>query len=151
MPKTLISREGLDKLISELKLLKTIKRPAVIERIQTARSLGDLSENSEYDDARNEQSFIEGRIEQLEGLIKNAKVVENGVNEVVITGSTIELDLNGSEKTYQIVSANEVDPLNNKISIDSPIGKAISGKKVGDNVVVKVPVGDLSAKILKIS
>ncbi|TSC93311.1 MAG: transcription elongation factor GreA, partial [Candidatus Berkelbacteria bacterium Licking1014_85] len=104
MPKTLISREGLDKLISELKLLKTIKRPAVIERIQTARSLGDLSENSEYDDARNEQSFIEGRIEQLEGLIKNAKVVENGVNEVVITGSTIELDLNGSEKTYQIVS-----------------------------------------------
>lgn len=147
----LISKEGLDRLKNELSILKTEKRPAVIERIQSARALGDLSENSEYDDARNEQSFIEGRIKQLEEMVKKAQVVANGVSGAVIIGSQVEAEFNGDNKIFQIVSANEVDPLKGKISNDSPIGKALIGKKVGETFEINAPAGNISVKITKIS
>ena len=147
----LISKEGLDRLKNELVILKTEKRPAVIERIQSARALGDLSENSEYDDARNEQSFVEGRIKQLDEMIKKARVVANGISSAVIVGSQVEADFNKNKKLFQIVSANEVDPLKGKISNDSPIGKALIGKKVGDTFEINAPAGNISVKITKIS
>lgn len=147
----LISKEGLERLKNELSILKTEKRPAVIERIQSARALGDLSENSEYDDARNEQSFIEGRIKQLEEMVKKARVVANGVSGEVIIGSQVEAEFNGVKKIFQIVSANEVDPLRGKISNDSPIGKALTGKKAGDVFGINAPAGNISVKITKIS
>ncbi|KKP89147.1 MAG: Transcription elongation factor GreA [Berkelbacteria bacterium GW2011_GWA2_35_9] len=146
-----ISKEGLERLKNELAILKTEKRPAVIERIQSARALGDLSENSEYDDARNEQSFVEGRIKQLEDMIKKARVVSNNGGNVIIVGSQVEVEINGSSKLFQIVSANEVDPLRGKISNDSPIGKALFGKKVGDVFEINAPAGDIKIKIIKIS
>jgi len=146
-----ISKEGLDRLKNELSILKTEKRPAVIERIQAARALGDLSENSEYDDARNEQSFVEGRIKQLEEMIKKARVVLYNSGEVVIVGSQVEAKINRDKKVFQIVSANEVDPAKGKISNDSPIGKALFGKKVGESFEINAPAGNIKVEVTKIT
>lgn len=142
---------GAQKLEDELKTLKDVKRPDVIDRIKRAKEYGDLSENAEYEDARNEQSFIEGRIKEIEYLLKYAKVYENGKGggEVVL-GSTVEIDMEGEKMTYEIVSSNEASPLDGKISNISPIGSVLFGGKKGDTVTAKTPSGDLKIKILEI-
>lgn len=149
-----LTRDGLEKLKKELTELKTVKRKAVIERIQAARELGDLSENAEYADAREEQSFMEGRIMELEKLINESEVINDngGKNEEALIGSTIIVSIDcGQEKQYTIVGSNEANPLKGLISNESPIGKAFLGKKVGDDVEVKTPMGSIIYKITKIS
>lgn len=148
---TILSVSGLEKLKAEIVDLKKNRRPEVIERLKSARALGDLSENSEYDDARNEQSFIEGRIQELDDMIKNAKVVkENHSSGKVSLGSKVMCEIEGDKETYSLVSSIEADPLENKISVDSPFGTALMGTSVGDVVKVNAPAGELSYKILGI-
>lgn len=149
-----LSPEGLQKLKEELHYLVSQKRKEVAERLKEARSHGDLSENSEYDDARNEQAFVEGRIATLEQMLRNAKVIEEaqGDNDVVSIGSTVTLkDMEyGDELEYTIVGSVEADPGQNKISNESPVGKAILGKKPGALVEVDAPMGTIQFKILAI-
>lgn len=150
----ILTVEGLKKLEEELELLKTVKRREVAERIKQAISFGDISENSEYEDAKNEQAFIEGSILTLEKMLRNAKIIddENLNTGVVSLGSTVLLkDLeNGDEFTYTIVGSIEANPGANKISNESPVGKAILGQPKGEVVEVDVPAGRLKYQILDI-
>ena len=148
-----LTQEGLEKLKKELEELKTVRRREVIDRIQAARELGDLSENAEYSDAKDEQSFIEGRIEELEALIKKAEIIDsNNHNGAVSLGSTVKVVCNGdSEKEYKIVGSNEADPLKGLISNESPLGGAFLGKKVGETIEVEVPRGKMVCKIININ
>lgn len=150
----MLTPEGLNKLEEELKNLKIVKRREVADRIKQAIEFGDISENSEYEDAKNEQAFIEGRILTLEKMLRNVKVIEHKENDSseVHLGATITLqDLEcGEELVYTLVGSAEADPLNNKISNESPVGQAIIGKKMGDVVEVDVPVGKMKYKILLI-
>ncbi len=145
---------GLKKLEEELEELKSVKRREVAERIKEAISFGDISENSEYEEAKNEQAFIEGRIITLEKMLRNARVISGeDVNiEVVSVGATVTLkDLEfGDEVDYTIVGSAESDPLNNKISNESPVGQALLGRKINDIVEVSVPDGIIQYKILDI-
>ncbi len=152
MNENYISQEGLDKLKEELKELVDIKRPEVIDRIANARDLGDLSENAEYHEARGDQSFIEGRIQELESLIKNAVIVSSNKNSKSVSmGSTVHATCdNGLKMKYAIVGHSEADPASGKISHVSPIGQAFLGRSVGEEVSVKVPSGVLKCKIDKI-
>ena len=128
-----MTREGKDKLEQELEYLKTVKRKEVVERIKIARSFGDLSENSEYDSAKEEQAFVEGRVTTLENMIRNAKIIEGEADtSIVALGRTVaftELP-NGDKETYTIVGSAEADPFEGKISNDSPIAKSLMGRKV---------------------
>jgi transcription elongation factor GreA len=151
-----LSPEGLAKLQEELDYLRNVKRKEVAERLKEARSYGDLSENSEYDDARNEQAFVEGRITMLENTLRNAVVIteeaSNAHSDVVRLGSTVVLkDLEfGDLLEYSLVGTVEADPANNKISNESPVGKAIIGKKKGDVVEVEAPVGSIKYEIVDV-
>lgn len=145
-----LTEQGFSKLKEELDDLIVHKRPAVIARIARAREFGDLSENSEYDDARNEQSFIEGRIQEIEDIMKRAKIVSKLSNGQVGIGSTVKIEVEGGHEVYQIVGATESDPMNNKISIESPIGNALVGAAPGDEVKVKTPGGEVIYKIIEI-
>ncbi|MEG1159786.1 MAG: transcription elongation factor GreA, partial [Acidaminococcaceae bacterium] len=144
----------LRKLEDELETLRTVKRQQVAERLKVAISYGDISENSEYDDAKNEQAFVEGRIIQLEGMIRNAKVIDatEVSKEIVTLGATVIVeDLEFKEReTYTIVGTTEADPSENRISNESPVGVAILGQKVGKKVKVHTPVGELAYKIVAI-
>lgn len=146
-----LTKSGAEKLENELKTLKEVKRPDVIDRIKRAKDYGDLSENAEYEDARNEQSFIEGRIKEIEYLLKYAKVYEagKGGGEVSL-GSTVTIDMEGETTTYEIVSSNEASPLEGKISNISPIGSALIGAKKGDSVTANTPGGGIKIKVLEI-
>lgn len=148
----LITKEGLEKLHQELSGLKDVKRPEVIVRIKQAKELGDLSENAEYSSAKEDQSFIEGRIQELEELIKHAKVIENGKNEknVIEIGSVVEVEIEGGRDTYELVGSAESDPEKGKISIDSPVGRALLGHKGKETVSVKTPDGDVIYRIIAI-
>ncbi len=149
-----MTQAGKEKLIQEVEYLKSVKRKEVVERIKIARSFGDLSENSEYDSAKEEQAFVEGRITTLENMIRNAKIIEEGdmAGDTVTLGSTvtfIELP-DGEEETYSIVGSAEADPFEGKISNDSPIAKSLLGKKVGDQVSVQTPGGEMNVRIVSI-
>ncbi|SFR09347.1 transcription elongation factor GreA [Desulfoscipio geothermicus] len=150
----ILTLEGLKKLEEELQQLKTVRRREVAQRIKQAIEFGDISENSEYEDAKNEQAFIEGRILTLEKMLRNAKIIddENLGTEVVSIGSTVLLrDVEfGDEVKYTIVGSAEADPEKNKISNESPVGKAILGKNKGETVDVTVPAGVLKYEILDI-
>lgn len=151
---TILTVEGLKKLEDELEMLRTDKRQQVAERLKIAISYGDISENSEYDDAKNEQAFVEGRIIQLEGMIRNAKVIDNAdlSKEIVTLGATVvveDVEL-GEEETYTIVGTTEADPTENRISNESPVGSAILGQTVGATVKVHAPFGELIYKITEI-
>jgi len=145
---------GLKKLEDELDHLKTVKRREVAERIKIAIGYGDISENSEYDDAKNEQAFIEGRIITLEKMLRNARIInEDDVNtDVVSIGSTVKLkDIEfNDEVEYTIVGSAESDPTKNKISNESPVGKALLGKQIGAKIDVNVPAGAIQYEILDI-
>ena len=149
-----MTQAGKEKLAQELEYLKSVKRKEVVERIKIARSFGDLSENSEYDSAKEEQAFVEGRITTLENMIRNAKIIaesEIAGDSVALGRSVTFIELpNGEEETYSIVGSAEADPFEGKISNDSPIAKSLLGKKVGDQVTVQTPGGEMNVRIVSI-
>ncbi len=151
----LVSEEGLKKLEGELETLKNVKRHEVSERIKTAREFGDISENSEYEDAKNEQAFVEGRIQTIEKMLRQAKVVDshNADPNAVHIGSkvTIKDVAEDIEEEYVLVGAAEADPNKNHISNESPVGKALMGARVGQTVDVTAPVGKIRLQVIKIS
>lgn len=149
----ILTAEGLKAKQDELDYLVTVKRPEILERIKEARAQGDLSENSEYDQAREDQGRNEGRIQELEAEIKNAVVLDESTNkDVVNLGATVVLeDMEfGDTETYTIVGTAEADPFAGKISNDSPVGAAVLGQKAGTVVTVATPAGVLNYKIVEI-
>ena len=155
---TLVTKEGLKKLKEELDHLKNVKRKEVSQRLKEAISYGDLSENSEYEEAKNEQAFIEGRILELEQKVKSAKIITEKVvdkrtgKEVNIGSSvTIKGIEDDEEETYTIVGATEADPFDSKISNESPIGKALLSKQRGDSIKVSTPSGMVEYEVLKVA
>lgn len=146
---------GKQKLADELDFLKTVKRKEVVERIKVARSFGDLSENSEYDSAKEDQAFVEGRIVTLESMIRNAVIIEGNEkdNDIVSLGKTVSfIEVpDGEEETYKIVGSAEADPIEGLISNDSPIAKSLIGRSVGDQVKVLTPGGEMDVKITSIN
>lgn len=150
---------GKAKLEEELEYLKTVKRKEVVERIKIARSFGDLSENSEYDSAKEEQGFVEGRISTIESMLRNALIIneEETSSSTVTLGRTVTFDelIDGKradfEESYTIVGSAEADPIEGRISNDSPIAKALMGHQVGDVVKLTTPGGEMEVEILKIS
>ena len=152
--KTLVTKEGYKKLVDELKYLKEVKRKEVAQRIKEAISYGDLSENSEYEEAKNEQAFSEGRILELENKIKYAEIIKEKKAPTVQLGSRVVLknlsSKTSNEEEYVIVGSTEADVLENKISNESPVGSEILDKKAGDVVDVKVPAGIHQYKIVKL-
>ncbi|ABK62143.1 transcription elongation factor GreA [Clostridium novyi] len=150
----IMTAEGVKKLEEELEYLKTVKRREITEKIKVALSYGDLSENSEYDEAKNEQAFVEGRIVQLENMLRNANVVdESEISlDAVSVGSIVKVkDYDFDEIIdFHIVGSAEADPMENKISNESPVGSALIGKKVGDVINVPVPDGISKFEILEI-
>ncbi|MDQ0351106.1 transcription elongation factor GreA [Alkalibacillus filiformis] len=149
-----MTEEGKQKLEQELEDLKTERRPEVVERIKVARSFGDLSENSEYDAAKDEQAFVESRISQLENMIRYAVIIENDEdnNEVVQLGKTVVFEElpDGDEEEYQIVGSAEADPFEGRISNDSPMAQSLLGKRVGDQAMVQTPGGEFEVKIKEV-
>lgn len=145
-----LTKEGLDNLKEELRQLIDVKREEVAKKIQTAREMGDLSENSLYDAAKEEQVFVEGRIAELEDIIKSAKVSTAKATGEVSVGSKVTVHIEGDEETYHLVGAPEADPIARKISHESPIGSALMGKKVGDQVEVEAPMGMLTYTVVKV-
>ena len=149
---TYLSKDGLEKLRAELDEMTSVKRPEVAKRIHDAKEHGDLSENAEYEDAKNEQAFVEGRIQTLEALIKNATIIdENHSTDHVQIGSTVAVESPDGEETFTIVGSTEAKPAEGRISNESPVGRALLGKKKGEKVVVRVPAGDFTYKIISIT
>ncbi|HXQ49390.1 MAG TPA: transcription elongation factor GreA [Thermoplasmata archaeon] len=141
---TILTPDGLRKLEEELEFLKSVKRKEVAERIKQAKDFGDISENSEYEDAKNEQAFVEGRILTLEGMLRSVKVIDNHDvrSDLVTIGSTVRVtDGSGEELSFTIVGSAEADPTHDKISNESPVGRALLGKRKGQVVTVEVPAG----------
>ncbi|KRM21140.1 transcription elongation factor GreA [Latilactobacillus graminis] len=149
-----MTKEGKEKLAEELETLKMVKRPEVIDRIKIARSFGDLSENSEYESAKDEQSALETRIAEVENMLRFAEVidVDSIAADEIAVGKTVSFteDEDGEVETYQIVGAAESDPFSGKISNDSPIAQALLGKHVGDQVIIKTPGGDMHVTITEV-
>ena len=150
-----LTYEGLKEREHELEYLKTEKRKEVSEKIKVALGFGDLSENAEYDEAKNEQAEVELKIVKLEKMLKNAKIIDEDeistdVVSVGIKVKVLDIDME-EEETYSLVGSEEADPMNNKISDESPVGRALIGAKAGDVVTVNAPNGDFEMKILEIS
>ena len=147
-----VTKQGLEDMKKELEYLQTQKRPEVIAALKEARALGDLSENAEYDAARNEQAEVESKIASLTQMIANAKIIENADTDSVSIGNTVCVEyLEDKEKdTYTIVGSTEADPFENKISNESPIAQAIIGKKEGEIAKVASPNGEYEVKIISI-
>lgn len=146
-----LTQKGLDDLKAELEELKKVKRPEVVVRLSEAREMGDLSENAEYTAAREELAFIDGRIEELELLLKQAVVIEDKHStQMVALGAEVTLTVNGKKEVFTLVGEWEADPMEKKISHESPLGKALMGKKVGDEIEVDAPAGKMVYKIVSI-
>ena len=154
MKDVILTQEGYKKLTQEIEYLSTEKRREVADRIRTAREFGDIAENAEYDDAKNEQAMLEHKIAQLEERLLDARVINTGdiAKDVVSVGSKVRLrDLDAKQTVeYRIVGSAEADPAENKLSNESPVGKAILGKKKGETVEVSAPRGAMKFKILEI-
>lgn len=151
----LLTAEGLRNLEEELDLLKTVRRKEIAEKIKVALSFGDLSENSEYDEAKNEQAIVEARIATIENMLKNVKIInEDEISTDSITvGSRVKVeDLELNEICeYKLVGSSEADPMNGKISDESPVGRGLMGHRAGDTVEIETPVGVVSYKVVEIS
>ncbi len=147
-----MTSEGLVKLRTELQDLTEVRRPEIIGRIKGAKELGDLSENAEYSAAKEEQSFIEGRIQEVEEIIKHAKIAEgaSSQNGTIGIGSTVKVSVDGEADEFEVVGPTESDPTKGKISIDSPVGKALLGRKAKDTVSVETPDGKIQYKIISV-
>ncbi len=151
MKKTQLTKDGFEKIKKELDELTKNKRPNAIERLQKARAMGDLSENSEYTAAKEELAFVEGRIREIEEILKNVEIVQNHNHTAVISlGSFVIVEANGEKSRLNIVGEFEADPMQKKLSSTSPIGKALLGKRVGEEVKIDVPDGKITYKILEI-
>ena len=152
--KVYVTREGLEELKKEFDDLSNVKRAQVLERVSAARSMGDLSENSEYTAAREELSLIDGRIEELADIIKTANLIEEnhhtGKKAAIELGSSITLSVSGKKELFNLVGEWEADPKNKKISHESPLGKALMGKMIGDKVEVEAPAGKLIYTVVSI-
>ncbi|MGQ0572211.1 MAG: transcription elongation factor GreA [Armatimonadota bacterium] len=152
---TILTESGLRKLEEELDHLKGTRRKEIAERIKQAKEFGDLSENAEYDDAKNEQAFVEGRILQIDQMLRNARVIDNEAvsSDTVSVGSTVRLRdaAAGDETSYTIVGSAEADPMRDRISNESPVGQALIGRKKGEIVTIRVPAGTLKYTILEIA
>ncbi len=148
-----LTEKGLDEIKKELDFLKLEKRPEIILALKEARAQGDLSENSEYDAARNEQALVESKIAELEKMVENAVVIKEVDTDKVSIGTSVKIEYvdDGETESYMVVGSKEADPFENKISNESPIAQAIMGKKVGDVVSVASPNGQYSVKILEIA
>ncbi len=151
---TQLTRDGLAKLQSELEYLRTTGRTEIAEKIRVARGYGDLSENSEYDEAKNEQAKIEARIVELEKTLENVVIIEDNVESDTVTigvkVTVLDVEYN-EELTYRVVGSAEANPMGGLISDSSPVGRALLGAKVGDEVTAEAPVGEIKLKILGIS
>ena len=148
--KHLLTQEGLLKLKRELEILTTQKRKDVIERIQEAVAHGDLSENADYAQAKEEQAFIEGRIQELEEIVKNAEIIKAGDRNMVSVGATVKVSVNGQERTYTIVGSSEANPHEGRISNESLVGSKLLGAKLHDKVEIQTPAGKAEYEILEI-
>ena len=148
-----LTQEGLEEIKQELDELKNVKRPEVINALKEARALGDLSENAEYDAARQEQALVENRIQELEAMMENVVIIENVATDKVSIGNRVTIEYVGDNDTeeYSIVGSKEADPFNKKISNESPIAQAIMGKKKGDIVSVESPNGKYDVRIVSIA
>ena len=146
-----VSAEGLSKLQAEFVFLKKTRRRELADKIEAAKALGDLSENAEYHEAKDELAMIEGRISTIADMFNNYTVIEEGAKGgVVRIGSMLEVEVNGKKRMFTIVGASEADPLNGKISNESPIGEALLGHKDGEDVSVETPGGQTIYRILKV-
>jgi transcription elongation factor GreA len=149
---TYISKDGLERLRAELEEMVTVRRPEIAQRIHDAKEHGDLTENAEYEDAKNEQAFVEGRIQALEMMIKNATLIdEHTSTDHVQIGSTVKVKGDDGLQTFLIVGSAEAKPADGRISNESPVGRALLGRRKGEKIVVKVPAGDFSYTIVEIS
>lgn len=154
---TYVTREGLKKLEEELEYLRTVKRAEIAQRLHEAMEEGDIDENAEYDDAKNQQAFVEGRILMLETMIRNAVIIDESAGKKqrseVTLGSVVtvkQIGDNGNTEKYSLVGSAEADPRQGRISNESPLGKALLGKRVGDEVTINAPAGKLTFKIISI-
>ena len=151
----LLTDEGLKNLEAELEELKTVKRKEIAEKIKVALSFGDLSENSEYDEDKNEQAIVEARIAAIENMLKNVQIINEDElsTEIIHVGSKVKVrDIDFDDICdYKIVGSSEADPVNGRISDESPVGKGLIGHKVGDMVEIETPAGSMSYEILEIS
>ncbi|MDD6134588.1 MAG: transcription elongation factor GreA [Selenomonadaceae bacterium] len=152
--KVMLTEDGYNKLVEKVNYLKSVRRIEIAERLKAAIALGDLSENSEYDDAKNEQAFLEGEIQELEAKIRNSDIIKAGSSDTVQMGSkVVVLDVEFAEdgpQTFMLVGSTEADPDEGKISNESPLGQALLGQKVGATVDVHAPVGIIQYKIEEI-
>mgnify|MGYP001077085833 FL=1 len=146
-----LTPEGALKLEAELDHLKGEKRVDLAKRLRNAISMGDLSENADYIAAKEEQAFLEGKIQELEAILRNAVIIEKSQNGLVDIGSHVVIEEDGRTFNYHLVGVKEADPREGKISHESPIGKALMGKAVGEKAVAKTPAGEISMKIVEIS
>ena len=152
--KIYLTKKGLEELKKEHEELTKVKRPDVLDRVSQARSLGDLSENAEYVAAREELSFIDGRIDELEELLKQVQLISDvakNTNHIVKLGSRVTLNARGKKEEFMVVGEWEADPTEMKISHESPLGKALLGKKVGEKVEVKAPAGKIVYTIASVN
>ena len=148
---TFLTKDGLKKLEEELNFLRTVRRSQVAERLHNAQEDGELIENAEYEDAKNEQAFVEGRIQALSALVKNAVVIEeNHSSTHVQIGSTVTIQSKDGKESFMIVGSAEASPAEGRISNESPVGRALLGHKKGEEITVSVPAGDSKYKILSI-
>ena len=148
---TYISKDGLEKLRAELDEMLAVRRPEIAQRIHDAKEHGDLSENAEYEDAKNEQAFVEGRIQALESMIKNATLIDAHTStDHVQIGSSVTVSIDGETQTFLIVGSAEARPADGRISNESPVGRALLGKKKGDKVLVQVPAGAFTYTVKEI-
>ncbi|HYA00595.1 MAG TPA: transcription elongation factor GreA [Candidatus Binatia bacterium] len=147
----LLTKEGLDKLQAELDQLRTVRRGEIAERIKYAKEFGDITENAEYDDAKNEQGMLEGRILTLETMLRNAVIIEQGPEAgVVQLGSTVEVRDEYGVQVFTIVGPAEVDVPAGRISMESPVGKALLGRRVGEQVAVQSPGGTRELQVVRV-
>ena len=149
-----ITKAGLAKIEEELQYMESVRRREVADKIHQAKELSNTQNNAEYEDAKNEQAMVEGRIQQLQSLIQNAEIIdEDGAHKSkqVILGSTVKVKADGKSQEYHIVGPAEADPREGKISNESPVGRALMGKKLNDEVQVNAPKGIVTMKITKIS
>lgn len=150
MKETYLTKEGYKELQDKLQELKTVRRREIAEAIHTAKEQGDLSENAEYVNAKEEQRRIEAQIAEMEAAIKHAMIIDKTDNKEISVGNTVRLDCQGGERRYRIVGSNEANPIDGKISNESPMGQALMGKKKGETVSIPTPSGKIECTIIEI-
>ncbi len=149
--KIYLTKEGLEELKKEHAELNTVRRPEVVKRLSEARDQGDLSENAEYHAAREELAFIDGRIDELEEILKQVEIIGEVKTDNVALGSKVTLQVNGKDEVYSVVGEWEADPKERKISHESPLGKALLGKRIGETVEVEAPAGKITYTVLSLN